>query len=149
MLAASPRVSKVPPDYVKAAPVEIAAALPAQQLGESRPTYCTQSDPAEARQEDTAGDKFACPPFTVRPEHRHAAVRSEANPTAVLPGTVQDGELAKHCNTPDERSTRSQSGADGQHRDENEADQCESRGHAKDETPQRRIRMNYSGVCVG
>jgi hypothetical protein len=136
MLAASRRVSKVPPNDVQAAPVQVAAALTAHQLGESRPTCDAQPDPAEAWQENTAGDKLACAPLTVRPEHRHATARSEANFAAGLPGTVQDSKLPGRCNAPQEHGTRSKCSADRQHRKHNDADQREPRADAEYQTPQ-------------
>jgi hypothetical protein len=144
MLAASRRAAKVPPDYVKTAPVEVATALTAQQLGESWPAREAQSDPADAWQEDTAGDKFARAPLTVRPENRHVTVRGEANRAAVLPGMVQDKQLAGRCYAPEERSSRARADTHGQHRDENKAAQRESRTHAKDKMTQDRVRVDYS-----
>ena len=143
MLAASYRRAKVPPDYVKPAPVPVSPAVAPNELREGGVGARLQAQPADPRQQDAARNEPPGAPLCICAENRDFATGRKPDCQAIAPGAPQQYNLVQDRSGPDRRSADPHGNAGGQHRHKQDSNQSQHHAAAHDDAAQQGVRRDF------
>lgn len=148
MLAAKSLGAKVPPDYVKPAPVAMPAAVPPKRLGEHRAAVAPQPQPAQPAEQHAAAHEAARRPLAVLAQHLDAATREYANAPAIAPRAAEARAFETDSRQPQGPGDTAHEPSGIERHDDAESQAAERDTRNQHEAAQARIRPDVGRECV-
>ena len=148
MVAASPPCSNVPPDHLQAAPALVSGASFADQLCKLLSIFCSEAEPGNFWQHDTAANECCRNPTTVRRLQSDGAIMLNPNALAALIPFRDNEQLADIYERPCAGGDDAPQQRDRQRKQQEKADASRDNSAAQDKAPQARVRLEFGRVCV-
>lgn len=133
MLAASPPGSNMAPNDLQAAPFMVSARIAAKQLRKPGAIGCSQTQPNEFLQHDTARFALARLPFLMIIKHRHRAIRVQPNGEERVESTLQDAQFVAPCDNPQHPRECPQARSDVQYQNQDQSGRDQQAARAENE----------------